>query len=122
MKRLASFVDGEERNEARGPFCREPEVKNQLLEVAADFEQEAARIEGQGTFEDGYRDGWLSVSEPRHCLTILQHRQRMSRAPTKMAFCTVAAMRLSDSHSTIRLFTNPSDRTSRGSRASSGSL
>ena len=46
----------------RASASRVPEVKKQLLQVAAEFEEEAASVEGQGSFEDGYRDGWLSVS------------------------------------------------------------
>lgn len=46
----------------RASASRDPEVKKQLLQVAAEFEEEAASVERQGTFEDGYRDGWLSVS------------------------------------------------------------
>ena len=46
----------------RAAVSRDPEVKKQLLQIAAEFEEEATRVERQGTFEDGYRDGWLSVS------------------------------------------------------------
>src|SRR4029453_14063487 len=31
------------------------EAKKQLLQIAAEFEEEATNVERQGTFEDGYR-------------------------------------------------------------------
>jgi hypothetical protein len=34
----------------------------QLLKVATAFEEEAAKVERDGTFEEGYLDGWASVS------------------------------------------------------------
>ena len=59
---LGELRDRGRRCRERASVCGDPEVKKQLLQVAAEFEEEATKVEQQGTFEDGYRDGWLSVS------------------------------------------------------------
>jgi hypothetical protein len=33
-----------------------------MLELAAAFDEEAALVEREGTFEEGYQDGWASVA------------------------------------------------------------
>jgi len=33
-----------------------------LLELATAFEEEAAKVEREGSFQDGYQDGWSSVA------------------------------------------------------------
>lgn len=32
-----------------------------MLKLATAFEEEAAKVEREGTFEDGYQDGWSSI-------------------------------------------------------------
>jgi len=39
-------------------------VQDELLGLATAFEEEAAKVEQEGTFEDGYQDGWESVAGP----------------------------------------------------------
>lgn len=55
--------------EDRAKQCRDralktpdPKAQAELLELAAAFEEEAARVERDGTFEDGYEEGWSSVA------------------------------------------------------------
>ncbi|HMJ06314.1 MAG TPA: hypothetical protein VK474_08690 [Chthoniobacterales bacterium] len=53
----------------RAKQCRERASETQdcdaqaeLLDLARAFEEEAATVEREGTFEDGYQDGWSSVA------------------------------------------------------------
>lgn len=46
----------------RASEARDPEVNAELLQVATAFEEEAATVEREGTFEDGYQEGWSSVA------------------------------------------------------------
>jgi hypothetical protein len=53
----------------RAKQCRErasqapdSDVRAEMLELAIAFDEEAAKVEREGTFEDGYEDGWSSVA------------------------------------------------------------
>jgi hypothetical protein len=40
----------------------EPDRKAELLELSRTFDEEAAKVEQEGTFEDGYEEGWSSIA------------------------------------------------------------
>lgn len=40
----------------------EGDVRAKMLELATTFEEEAATVEREGTFEEGYQEGWSSVA------------------------------------------------------------
>jgi hypothetical protein len=42
--------------------ARDPKVTAELLQVATAFEEEAVTVKREGTFEDGYQEGWSSVA------------------------------------------------------------
>jgi hypothetical protein len=46
----------------RASEARDPNVNAELLQVATAFEEEAVTVEREGTFEDGYQEGWSSVA------------------------------------------------------------
>lgn len=46
----------------RASQARDDRVRAELLGLATAFEEEAARVEREGTFEDGYQEGWSSVA------------------------------------------------------------
>ena len=50
--------------QCRGRASETPdrEVRAEMLELAIAFDEEAATVEREGTFEDGYQEGWSSVA------------------------------------------------------------
>jgi hypothetical protein len=46
----------------RASETRDGEVHGEMLELAKAFDEEAAAVELEGTYEEGYQEGWSSVA------------------------------------------------------------
>jgi hypothetical protein len=46
----------------RASLAPDDRPRAELLDLATAFEEEAAKVEREGTFEEGYQEGWSSVA------------------------------------------------------------
>jgi len=58
----AELLDRAKQCRDRASRAPDPKHQAELLELATAFEEEAAKVEREGSFEDGYQDGWSSVA------------------------------------------------------------
>lgn len=59
---IAELQDRAKQCRDRASLSPEPQGETEMIELAAAFDEEAATVEREGTFEEGYYEGWSSVA------------------------------------------------------------